>query len=501
MPQFGIAQVRKVLAGLAALLALAGCAGTAEFFRDAGEPPAPQPRSLAAWPKPEAWTGLVFNGEKVGFTHLVLKRAAGEPERYDIESEAAMRLRFLGVDKRVSLRASDRVRPDLTLESFRYVHDIDGSVLRISGHADNRRLEVTIETGGNREMRSFVLQSPVYPSSALGLLPVMHGMRVGDARRTLVFNGETQTLDEATQQVLAFESSTLFEGPAFRIATTMLGLDTTSWIAPDGRALLELGSHGTLISALEDEATAKGYLVAASLNKSDALLDFSILRGAEIAKPRAVSRMEIVLEGVPRDFAVPSGGGQSCSRAGARLRCRVDRGVAPDPGGHAAPARYLRPTLAAPSGAGEIVLLARRLAPDPADPQAAVGRVLAWIDANIAKEAVDAFNAVDVLRARRAECQGHAYLFAALARALGVPTRVVNGLVYSDEHHGFLYHTWNEVWLAGEGWRPIDATFGQALADATHLKLVEGETLGELAPLARLVGQLRLESAHAEARW
>jgi len=501
LPKFGIAQVRKVLAGVAALLALAGCAGTAEFFRDAGEPPAPQPRTLAAWPQPEGWTGLVFNGEKVGFTHLVLKRVAGAPPRYDIESEAAMRLRFLGVDKRVNLRARDRVHPDLTLESFNYLHDIDGSALRVSGRSDGRRLEVTIETGGRRETRSLELPAPVYPSSALGLLPVMHGMHVGDVRRYLVFNGETQTLDEASQEVLAFESSTLFEGSAFRITTAMLGLDTTSWIAPDGRTLLELGAHGTLISALEDEATAKGYLVAASLNKSDALLDFSILRGAVIADPRTVSRMEIVLEGVPLDFPVPSESGQNCSRVGARVRCRVDRGVAPDPGAQAAPAHYLRPTLAAPSDAGEIVLLARRLAPDPADPRAAVLRVLAWIDANIGKQAVDAFNAVDVLRARRAECQGHAYLFAALARALGVPTRVVNGLVYSDEHHGFLYHTWNEVWLAREGWRPIDATFGQARADATHVKLLEGETLGELAPLARLVGQLRLESARAEARW
>jgi hypothetical protein len=35
---------------------------------------------------------------------------------------------------------------------------------------------------------------------------------------------------------------------------------------------------------------------------------------------------------------------------------------------------------------------------------------------NIAKEAVDSFTAVDVLRERR-RMQGHAYLFAALARA------------------------------------------------------------------------------------
>jgi transglutaminase/protease-like cytokinesis protein 3 len=123
------------------------------------------------------------------------------------------------------------------------------------------------------------------------------------------------------------------------------------------------------------------------------------------------------------------------------------------------------------------------------------------MDANIAKEAVDAFSAADVLRARRGECQGHSYLFAAFARALGVPARVVNGIAYSEEHGGFLYHTWNEAWIAGRGWRPVDATFGQAHADATHVKLIEGETAAELLPLVNLVGRVRVASVSALARW
>ncbi|MGE5129971.1 MAG: transglutaminase-like domain-containing protein [Sphingomonadaceae bacterium] len=501
MHQLRVAEIRKVLAALAALAALAGCAATGEYFHDAGAPPAPQAHALASWPHPELWTGLVFNGQKVGFTHLELKPAPDEPSRFEIDSEAAMRLRFLGVDKRINLRAHDRVRDDLTLESFAYEQDIDGSVLRVAGHADRQRVEFTVEAAGGRETRSFALDEPLYPSSALDLLPVLHGMRVGERRRYLVFNGETQTVDEARQEVAAFESSTLFEGHAFRVKTSMLGLDTTSWITPDGRPLLELSSHGTLVSALEDEASARRYLVAASLNKNDALLDYSILRGTPIAEPRSVARMRIVLQGVPQDYPLPSAQGQDCERTKTLLTCTVDRNAGGEAGGREPPKRYLQPTLAAPSDEGEVVLLARSIAPAPAPPAEAVSRIIAWMDANIAKQATDSFSAVDVLRTRRAECQGHAYLFAALARALGIPTRVVNGLVYSAEHKGFLFHSWNEVWLAGEGWRPVDPTFGQPLADATHLELIEGESLGELTPLARLVGQLRLVSARAEAHW
>jgi hypothetical protein len=499
--QFRVAEIRKVLAALAALAALAGCAATGEYFHDAGSPPAPQAHALASWPHPELWTGLVFNGAKVGFTHLALKPVPHEPGRYEIDSEAAMRLRFLGVDKRINLRAHDRVRDDLTLESFAYEQDLDGSVLRVAGRADRRRLDMTVEAAGSRETRSFALDGPLYPSSALDLLPVLHGMRVGETRRYLVFNGETQTIDDARQEVAAFESSTLFAGSAFRVTTSMLGLNTTSWITADGRPLLELSSHGTLVSALEDEVSARRYLVAASLNKNDALLDYSILRSAPIAEPRSVARMRIALEGVPPDFPLAGARGQSCARSNSLLTCTVDRRISGDADERAPPPRYLKPTLAAPSEDGQIVLLARSIAPASVPPAQAVSRIIAWMDANIVKEATDSFTAVDVLRTRRAECQGHAYLFAALARALGIPTRVVNGLVYSAEHGGFLYHSWDEVWLAGEGWRPVDPTFGQPLADATHLELLKGESLGELTPLARLVGRLRLVSARAEAHW
>jgi len=480
---------------LALCALLTGCA--TPYFRDAGTPPSPAAVTLETWPHRELWTGVVFNGEKIGFTRRVL-RAADTPGRYEIESEAVIRLRFLGIDKRINLHGLDRVRSDLTLESFRYEHEIDGSPLEVTGKSDGRGLWFVVEASGSREEKSHSSKSPVYPSSALSYLPVLRGLAVGRSERYTVFESETQKLAEAEQEVLAWESSALFEGPAFRLATRLLGMETTTWIAADGRPLLELGLNGIMISALEDEATARRYLVEASLNKRDALVDFSLLRAGPIEAPRRVSRMSIVIAGWPAGFEVPSEGGQRCAQAGAELRCSIDR--AATLAQHEA-ASHLRPTFAAPSNLGEIRSLARGIVADAASEEDKIARLLAWIDANIAKEAVDSFTAVDVLRERRAECQGHAYLFAALARASGVAVRVVNGLAYSDQHGGFLYHTWNEAWIAGRGWQPVDATFGQPHADATHLKLLEGESAGELLPLVNLVGRIRVSSVSALARW
>ena len=90
----------------------------------------------------------------------------------------------------------------------------------------------------------------------------------------------------------------------------------------------------------------------------------------------------------------------------------------------------------------------------------------------------------------RGECQSHTYLFAALARAVAIPTRIVNGLVYSKEYAGFLYHAWPEVYV-GE-WRALDPTFGQSEVDATHIKLTEGAKEGPFG-LMEFFGKLAID--------
>ncbi len=483
---------------LAALVALAGgCASTSDYFKDAGRPAAAAPSPLASWPHRELWTGIVFNGQKVGFTRREVRPAPGSPGRYEIESEAAIRLQFLGFDKRVSLRSLERVRGDLTLESFRYAHETDGSLMEVSGVLQKKDLVFSVKANGSETRKTLVAEEPLYPASVLTMLPVMHGLEVGAKARYSVFSGETQAIAAAEQEIQAYETSGLFAGTAYRTVTRMLGLETLTWIAADGRPLLERGMNGVMISALESEATAKSYLLEASLAKRDALVDFSLIPSASLEAPRRLSGLEIVLEDLPEGFAVPSEGGQACARSGARLACRIDRSAAPARG---EPKRYLAPSLAAPSNLGQIRDLARQIIRKSKGEEDAIRLLLQWIEENIAKEAIDGFTAIDVLRERRAECQGHAYLLAALARASGIPARIVNGIAYSEAHRGFLYHTWNELWIGG-GWRPVDATFGQAHADATHLKLLEGEAAADLMPLAGLIGRIRVVSLAPLARW
>lgn len=476
----------------ALLVFLSGCASP--YFRDAEAPPEAPRYSLASLPQPEYWTGVVFNGAKVGFSHTRVAPAGGD--LYELHGEAVLRFRFLGYEKRVQVRSLDTVDENAHLVRFSYHYLLDDTEQDVSGEVRDGRLLYQLSTAGRPpEYREETFSGTLYPSAALGLLPVLEGLHVGREFQWLVFNGETQGIDRARQRILAYEASDLFSGNAFKVQTDMLGLHTTTWIDGRGLPVLELGLNGVIVSALEEERTAKGYLTSAALNKDEAILGWSLVKSPlPLADPRSARYLKFTLL-APNPARLPlSDSRQRCAGSAGDLVCEIDsaRNAAGD---DATPAALL-PSSTVQSRDPMIRKLAQSIAGQRASAADKVEAVLGWLDRNIAKEAVDTFSALDVLDARRGECQGHAYLYTALMRALDVPTRVVNGLVYSPEYEGFLYHTWAES-LVDSGWRAVDPTFNQSRADATHIALVRGETLNDLTPLVDWVGNTRIRVLEA----
>jgi transglutaminase-like putative cysteine protease len=81
-------------------------------------------------------------------------------------------------------------------------------------------------------------------------------------------------------------------------------------------------------------------------------------------------------------------------------------------------------------------------------------------------------------------------LYTAMARAAGIPTKMVGGIVYM-EGMGFLYHSWAESYIGR--WIAVDPTFNQVGVDAAHIKLVEGHDWTSLLPLGKVVGQVKIK--------
>ena len=113
-------------------------------------------------------------------------------------------------------------------------------------------------------------------------------------------------------------------------------------------------------------------------------------------------------------------------------------------------------------------------------------------------------SASEVVRQRSGDCSEQAVLLAAACRASGIPARVVVGLIYSSDDRGFVYHMWNEAWATGR-WHPLDATIGQGVVGADHIKLTHGSLSADtthdlLSAVSRVAGQLQIDLLQVELK-
>ncbi|MFH1637535.1 MAG: transglutaminase-like domain-containing protein [Candidatus Woesearchaeota archaeon] len=85
-----------------------------------------------------------------------------------------------------------------------------------------------------------------------------------------------------------------------------------------------------------------------------------------------------------------------------------------------------------------------------------------------------------VLENKIGMCDEKSNLFISLARTVGIPARFIGGVAYSNIKSSMGEHGWAEVYFPGEGWVPVDPTFGQiGWVDPTHIKMKESMDSGE----------------------
>jgi hypothetical protein len=106
-------------------------------------------------------------------------------------------------------------------------------------------------------------------------------------------------------------------------------------------------------------------------------------------------------------------------------------------------------------------------------------------------------SALEVLDSREGDCTEYAVLLAAMARAQGIPARVVSGMVYADRFAGrerqFIPHEWVQAWVGGR-WQSFDAALRHF--DSTHLALASGDgDPWHFAATTQLFGNLHIRQA------
>ena len=117
-----------------------------------------------------------------------------------------------------------------------------------------------------------------------------------------------------------------------------------------------------------------------------------------------------------------------------------------------------------------------------------------FVNATVQKKpTVSLPSAREVLRTRIGDCNEHTALFVAMSRAVGIPARIAVGLAFV--RGAFYYHAWPEIYIdegAARGfWLPVDPTFNQFPADATHFRLARGG-LDKQAAIIPLIGRVKI---------
>jgi len=476
---------------------LNGCAGL--YFKES-EVYAPPPRveDISRLDFREQWCGVIFNGDKIGFSHLKIEDAAS-PDLFRVESEGTVYLNFMGFKKEIIMKSTEWVNPDLMLVQFESERIIDREKILARGWVEGGRLQVKVSGEGYEEEKAYELSGPLYGMGLINLIPHFQGLEAGRTYRNWVYDVQSQGLEELTQKVVGLEESKLLDEPAFRIETTLTGLSTTSWVNARGETLLETAINGVLITAKENETTAKEFIYKGSLGKKDLLLDFSLIKTeVKIFRPCRIRKLDIILTGLDNGAFLNEDERQKIKvvslDTGKNYQFLVE---VPDLSTYESEPipirddrykRYLLPTGSIQSNHPDIVKLSGGIIAGETDALKVVERLTSWVDREIKDSPADSFTALNVLHSREGECQAHTYLYAALARAAGIPTKIVSGLVYVADT-GFLYHSWAESYVGY--WLAVDPTLGQVNVDATHIKLIEGEDVQSLSPLVNIVGRVR----------
>lgn len=132
----------------------------------------------------------------------------------------------------------------------------------------------------------------------------------------------------------------------------------------------------------------------------------------------------------------------------------------------------------------DIQALAKQIAGTEKDAYTVAKNVSRWVNKNLVKDyGASSDRASDVLKEKRGDCTEHSLLTVALLRALGIPSKRIDGVVYlvnEDNVPALYWHEWVEAYV-GE-WTQLDPTFGQDVADATHFAVGE-EASAEITPL------------------
>lgn len=489
--------MRKLAAGLClALLVPAASHAAAAPPKAKKAAPASAPTVLTiARPATPEWFGLYVLGQKAGWSKASIRKEKRDGKAVLVgraETSISAQVGPRSVTRSTYDEKVYEAKPGGRLVSFHARRTGDGGERELVGRCGAKECVVVITGEGQRQERRMPHPGETADDA--------DAPRLAAARRGLVTGWQLEVdrlrAKRMEAKFLSREkvAAAGVEVPVSIVEERDVGpegdrLATRVTIADDGR-VLEI-RIGDVVAKAETEATAH------RLDKVDL---FGLTR-VKLQKPLpqdVPATLQYRMKGLPEAFRMDdprqhyeaAGQGEALVTVKAAIPASADptrdapRGRAPE--GQQA---LLAATPEIDSDSPAIRKLAAEIVGDTPGVYAASRKIANAVFGRLEKAyGASRDRASDVLALGKGDCTEHTLLFTALARASGIPARQVHGLVfarYDDGVPALYWHAWPEV-LSGQEWIALDPTFGQEVADATHIALGRGTQVDTVSLLGAL---------------
>ncbi len=455
---------------------------------------------LARYGSAAQWRGVYYRGEKLGFTvSQTVAVEDGEARGFELQEDGQLQMTLLGAHTITTLRTTARVNRAFELQSFEFSLDPGTGPIAISGLVSGLDLRISITSGGR--VRTEVRRLAERPMLTLNLVRRLAatGLTAGSVHHWNVFDPATLrnapvTVRVGEREIVRSASSPI---PAVRVEMEFTGLKTTAWITDTGEIVREESPLGFII-VRETPERARALAIDGRI-RQDLLESSAVVPVLEprtpplppVDDPRNVRRLRMRVDGVDLSSPDLQGLGQ---RIDGNVVEIVDAQTLVAGPADEDLARYLSPEPFIESDDPDIRAAAEEAVSRAAGPRARAEALTRFVNSTVQKKpTVSLPSAREVLRTRIGDCNEHTALFVAMSRAVGIPARIAVGLAFV--RGAFYYHAWPEVYI-DEGrsrglWLPVDPTFNQFPADATHFRLARGG-LDKQAAIIPLIGRVKI---------
>jgi hypothetical protein len=447
----------------------------------------------------ESWMGGYLGSQKIGYMSFKIEKSDFDGiSGYRIASVLNSRLKILDADLTQIVNTVVYTDADFNPLKEDFAMSSGGKKTSVNAIFSPDVIDCVVsgQTGGTNVKVPIPAGAKLVGDMVFSLLNT--SVEVGKQYSVQYFNPLTLTVDELTVKVTGMEKikSGGQEVETYVLSNSTPMGDLTIWQEADGSVVQAKAVMGIIFRREPKEQAMAG--MGAGGQEDFATLT-SVKPNRKITNPRQLRSLAVIMVGIKDAGVLITDKRQTAAFVGGKpgsVRYKIKAVDYPAESSILRPvtdpkfADYLANSPYLDFDKQAVADQAARIVGDETNAYRAAQKIRAWVYGNMVTRADIgiARSASDVLASKEGVCRDYAILFAALARAAGIPCKVVSGVLYTQD--AFYYHSWAECYV-GE-WVPFDATLPADFVDATHVKMAEGDAMSMFS-MSRVIGGLKAD--------